>query len=76
MMDIPRAVTEKAKGLIELYGPLLAYIGKYENQEAYMFLFPENTETGFPFIYLYDKAPDLATEVTGLDALEIINIIQ
>lgn len=72
-MDIPQVVTEKAKGLIELYGPQLAYIGKYENQQVFMFLFPENTETGFPFVYLYDKSADGATEVTGFDALGILN---
>ncbi len=72
-MDIPQIVTEKAKELIELYGPQLAYIGNYENQQVYMFQFPENTETGFPFVYLYDKTSDGATEVTGIDALEVIS---
>lgn len=72
-MDIPLIVTEKAKGLIELYGHQLAYIGNYENQEVYIFQFPEKTETGFPFVYLYDKSSDSAIEVTGLDALEVIS---
>ena len=74
-MDIPQIVTEKAKELIELYGPQLAYIGNYENQQVYMFQFPENTETGFPFVYLYDKTSDGATEVTGIDALEVISTV-
>lgn len=75
-MDIPQVVMEKAKGLIQLYGPNFAYLGKYENQQVFMFQFPENTETGFPFLYLYNEASDNVTEVTGLDALEMINTIQ
>lgn len=72
-MDTPQVVTEKAKGLIELYGPQLAYIGNYENLQVFMFQFPENTETGFPFVYLYDRSSNVATEVIGFDALEVIS---
>lgn len=75
-MDIPQVVMEKAKGLIQLYGSNLAYLGKYENQQVFTFQFPENTETGFPFVYLYDRASNRATELTEFDALEIIDIIQ
>lgn len=75
-MDIPQVVMEKAKGLIQLYGSKFAYLGKYEDQQVFMFQFPENTETGFPFVYLYDRASNRATELTEFDALEIIDIIQ
>jgi len=70
--DIPDIVRQKAKGLIDLYGINLDFIGMYRGMDVYEFHFPENTETGYPFLYLYDKLSNTATEVTGFEALEII----
>lgn len=70
--DIPVAVMQEAKGLIELYGDRIAFIGKHNGLDVYEYMFPENTETGYPFLYLYDRQSDKATEVTEFEALEIL----
>ncbi len=67
---VPAEVAIAAHKLVALYGPNLALIGKHNGQDVYRFLFPENDETGFPYVYLYDGKK--AREVTGHDALSII----
>ena len=46
-------------------------IGIYEGQEAYVFKFPEDSCTGYPFVYLYDGKD--ATEITGPLSLDVID---
>ena len=70
--NIPEAVKKEAKDLIDCYGESIEYLGKYQEEETYKFVFPENLETGFPFIYLYDKATDQAMTITGFKALDIL----
>lgn len=71
--NIPEAVIKEAKDLIERYGESIDYLGEYEEDEVYIFVFPENMETGFPFIYLYDKASNQAMTITGFKALDILS---
>jgi hypothetical protein len=71
--NIPEAVRKEAKDLISRYGESIDYLGEYQDDEAYLFVFPENMETGFPFIYLYDKASDQAMTITGFKALDILS---
>lgn len=70
IISVPAEVAIAAQGLIALFGPNLVPIGKFKDQDVYRFLFPDNDETGFPYVYLYDGKK--AQEVTGLDALDII----
>lgn len=71
--DIPQAVLHDASWLIEEYGCAFSKIGKYDGKIVYRYCFPENTETGYPFVYLYDEMNTVSLQVTGEDALEIIN---
>ena len=66
-MNIPESIIKAARELVEQYGSTFDHLGEYKGQEAYVFCFPEDSETGFPFVYLL--APDgHVTEVTGFDA--------
>lgn len=71
-MNIPKQVKDEARALIEQYGDSLEYLGGYEGQEAYMFKFPEDSCTGYPFVYLYDG--NTATEISGPLSLDIIGL--
>ena len=69
---VPQSVKKAAKGLIDLYGEQLQLIGLYNNQKVYLFVFPEDEDTGFPFIYLHNLSTDKVVEITGPEALDII----
>ena len=69
-MNIPVQVKDEARELIEQYGDTFEYLGDYEGREAYMFKVPEDSCTGYPFVYLYDGKT--ATEVSGPLSLDII----
>lgn len=71
--DIPQAVLHEASWLIEEYGCAFSKIGKYDGKTVYLYCFPENTETGYPFVYLYNETKTASLQVTGEEALEIIN---
>ena len=71
--NIPEAVIKEAKNLIDCYGDSIDYLGEYQGCDTYIFVFPENMETGFPFIYLYDKASNQAMTITGFRALDILS---
>lgn len=70
--EIPQAVKNEAIGLIELFGEKLQYIGQYKSRDAFLFMFPKNMLTGFPYVYLYDTTEDKATEITGFEALNLL----
>lgn len=70
---IPQPVAEAAKAFCARYGENIVYIGKYKKQDVYMFEFPDDVEIGFPFIYLYNLATRTVVEVTGADALDVID---
>ena len=69
---IPEQVINKAQGLIDLYGEDFEYMGVYNGKKAYLFCFPDDKETGFPFVYLFDATSDSVEEITGFKALDII----
>ena len=73
--NIPESVIKKAQELVNLYGDTLSYVGEYKGNDVYQFVFPEDSETGFPFIYLHDLPNDQVVEITGFDALDIIGEI-
>ena len=72
-MKVPEQIKSAAKSLIDLYGDAFDYLGKYKGKDAFLFRFPEDTDTGFPYIYLFKDGK--ATEVTGFEALGIIRLL-
>ena len=70
--NIPESVIKEATGLINLYGNTLKYLGEHKGFDVYKFVFPKDTETGFPFVYLHDTSNDRVMEITGFDALHIV----
>lgn len=73
MANIPIQVKKAAAELIEAYGDSIVYIGEYSGCEAYLFQFPKDSSTGFPFVYLLGD--NQVTEVSGNIALDIINLL-
>lgn len=74
--NIPHPVLKAAKHLINHYGERLVLIGSYANQEVYVFSFPDDVETGFPFLYLLDEKKQTAREITGSETLDLIGKLQ
>lgn len=73
MKNIPAQVKKAAAELIEAYGDSIDYIGTHKGKQVYLYRFPEDIETGFPFYYLYDgKSVDV---VTGFEALDLGSIL-
>jgi hypothetical protein len=71
--DIPIAVLNTAKELIDMYGVNFDYLGRYKDADTYVYRFPEDSDTGFPFVYLLKD--NSVTEVTGPIALHIIDLL-
>ena len=73
MTHIPEQVKKAAAELIESYGDSIEYIGIYKGKQVYLYRFPEDVETGFPFYFLYDgKSVDV---VSGFEALDLGSIL-
>lgn len=70
---VPTAILNKAKDLTAMYGQKFAYLGQHEGRAVWRFCFPEDADTGFPIVYLYGD--EKAVEVTGREALDIINLL-
>lgn len=68
----PAAIIERAKTLIDLFGENIVLIGKKDDVDVYMFQFPEDLRTGYPFLFLYDRKNNHVDKITGFDALDII----
>lgn len=71
-MNIPAKVKEAAKGLIAMYGSRFKHLGKSDGADFYMFKFPDDEETGFPFVYQYKDGEVLTIE--GFAALDTIRL--
>ena len=73
MTHIPEQVKKAAAELIESYGDSIEYIGIYKGKQVYLYRFPKDVETGFPFYFLYDgKSVDV---VSGFEALDLGSIL-
>lgn len=73
MTSIPAQVKKAAAELIEAYGDSIDYIGIYKGKQVYLYRFPEDVETGFPFYFLHDgKSVDT---ITGFEALRLGSIL-
>lgn len=71
-MEIPAKVREAARDLIERYGDRLVYLGEYHGAQAYYYRFPDDLDTGFPFVYLLKG--ESVSNINGFDALDIIRL--
>lgn len=71
-MNIPAKVKEAAKGLIAMYGSRFKHLGKSDGADFYMFNFPDDEESGFPFVYQYKDGEVLTIE--GFAALDTIRL--
>lgn len=72
MTKIPQIVKDAAKQLIEMYGGDIELLGKHEGADAYFVRFPEDVDTGFPFVYIHKD--DLVTEISGFEARNIVRL--
>ena len=74
-MKIPDVVLQEASEIMEMLEGTLVYLGKIgDGRDVFLFKQPIDAETGFPFVYLYDGIN--AMEITGFDALDIINEVE
>lgn len=71
-MDIPQAVLDKAKVLIDTFGENFENLGVHQGKQVYSFLFPKGSATGFPFVFLYDKQTETVDTITGYEALDFL----
>lgn len=70
VMRVPESILKAAESLVSMYGPSFDYLGKYDGSDAFMFRFPDDSVTGFPYVYLSDVSG--VREITGYDALDIV----
>lgn len=73
MKQVPQIVKDAAKGLIKSFGENIDFLGKYEGWDAYIYNFPDDSCTGFPFVYLLRDGK--VSEVTGFEALDIVRLL-
>ena len=74
-MKIPDVVLQEASEALEMLEGTIVYLGKIgDGKEVYLLKQSIDAETGFPFVYLYDGQS--AMEITGFEALDIINDVE
>ena len=74
-MKITDVVLQEASKALEMLEGTLVYLGKIgDGRDVYLLEQPIDAETGFPFVYLYDGQS--AMEITGFEALDIINDVE
>ena len=76
MKQIPQAVLDSAKELIDSFGEHFNRFGLFRGKLVYKFEFPKDVATGFPFVFLYDEKTNEAEKFTGMKAMEILSSIQ
>ena len=69
--EIPQKVKAAASYLIEMYGDNIKFVGTYQESDVYEFLFPVETETGYPIVFLYNDAGEVQ-KITGFKTFKIL----
>ena len=69
--QIPKEVKEAASFLIYMYGDDIEYFGQYQEYDVYHYVFPKNTITGYPYVFLCNSAGEVQ-KITGEKALDIL----
>lgn len=72
METIPQLVIDKAKDLVEKYGKNFRLLEKKNGKSIYVYEFPQNERTGFPYIFIYDEEDSAVEEITGIKALKML----
>ena len=70
MAKVPQIVKDAARDLIDRFGDNFDYLGKFEGSDAFAYAFPEDSCTGFPFVYLVKDGK--VDEITDSPAMFII----
>lgn len=71
--SIPSLVTKKAQKLIDSYGQCLELMGEKDGIYYYRFCFPEESLTGFPYVFLYNPQVEDVFMIKGFRAVDIIS---
>lgn len=71
-MKVPEEVIKAAGQLVEQYGENFEYLGRKDDTDYFLYAFPEDSCTGFPFVYAF-KDGDVDT-MTGDIAFYIIDL--
>ena len=58
--------------LIEQYGDSFDYLGNHEGADYFLYKFPEDVTTGFPFVFRYGDGPVMT--FSDFEALDLINL--
>lgn len=72
-MKIPEQILHAAQELTARYGNQLVFRGCYNDYSVYQFCFPNDLDTGFPILYLFDGKE--VTTIQGSDVFNILNHI-
>lgn len=71
-MNIPEQVKNEARWLIEQYGDSFDYLGNHEGADYFLYKFPEDVTTGFPFVFRYGDGSVMT--FSDFEALDLINL--
>lgn len=72
-MNIPEQVKNEARWLIEQYGDSFDYLGNHEGADYFLYKFPEDVTTGFPFVFRYGDGQVMT--YSDFEALDLINLL-
>lgn len=70
-MEIPPKVRKAAKWYIEHFGERIKYMATENGKAIYYFAFPEDSDIGFPIVYLFDG--NIVETIDNMDACKIIS---
>lgn len=70
-MEVPVEVLQAASGLVEMFGSSSFSKWEKDGREVYLFHLPEDEETGFPFLFVYEPEKPVK-KVTGPEALALL----
>lgn len=73
MVKVPQIVKDAAQDLIDRFGDNFICLGKFEGADAFAFSFPEDSCTGYPFVYLVKNGK--VDVITDSPALFIIDLL-
>lgn len=70
--DVPQAVKDAARLILERDGGTIIHIGRYEGSQIYS-AFIEGAQTGFPTVYRFDGAS--AVELPTSESLRLLSLL-
>lgn len=73
MKQIPDIVQRCAQSLIKEWGGGVEYLGRWDDHDAYHYVYPDDVDAGYPVVYLFDG--DTAEEVPSFVAMDILRAL-